>query len=305
MRACCHGQQRGPVVVRAAVLGLALVLIGAPVSGAADRKARLADDLENFRSSQSTTTADVIVQGDQQTVDSLVLRHGARLKRRLAGGAVLQVTRQQLDGMAADASIASLALDTEVNSSMAVSAATLGASPAWELANGLAPYTGKGVGIEVIDSGVAPHKALADRVVASVDFTRSSGTGRDLHGHGTHVAGIIGAELTGDGDEDGQASAAYQGIAPGARLVSLKVLDGNGRGTTSSVIDAIDWTIANRDRYGIRVINMSLGHPVYQAYKDDPLCQAVERAVDAGIVVVVSAGNTGQSSDGKTTLGSI
>ena len=79
--------------------------------------------------------------------------------------------------------------------------------------------------------------------------------------------------------------------------------DGSGR--TSDVIAAIDWAIDNQEQYGLRVINLSLGRPVFESYLDDPLCQAVERACRAGIVVVASAGNYGKLPDGRRSWAAI
>src|SRR5262249_14119132 len=97
----------------------------------------------------------------------------------------------------------------------------------------------------------------------------------------------------------------YRGIASDAKLVNLRVLDETGAGTVSAVVEAIDWAIDHRKEYGIRVINLSLGAPVLQPYRDDPLCEAVERGVDAGIGVVAAAGNYGRTADGKLVLGGI
>jgi hypothetical protein len=83
-------------------------------------------------------------------------------------------------------------------------------------------------------------------------------------------------------------------------LVSLRVLDGNGQGYVSNVIEAIDWTIAHRRALGIRVLNLSFGHPPAESYRTDPLAHAVERAWAAGLVVVASAGNRGR--DGHFTV---
>ena len=91
-------------------------------------------------------------------------------------------------------------------------------------------------------------------------------------------------------------------MAPGARLVSLKVLGADGSGRTSDVISAIDYAIAHKERLGLGVLNLSLGRPVFESYVDDPLCQAVERAFRAGLVVVVSAGNYGKTEDGRKVL---
>ena len=94
-----------------------------------------------------------------------------------------------------------------------------------------------------------------------------------------------------------------RGVAPGANIISLKVLDAQGKGLAANVIKAIDWVVANRLRYNIRVINMSLGGAVRQGWRDDPICQAVERAYRAGIVVVASAGNYGKAADGRSIYG--
>ena len=94
-------------------------------------------------------------------------------------------------------------------------------------------------------------------------------------------------------------------MAPGANLISLRVIGADGTGSTSDVIRAIHWAIRNKARYNIRVINLSLGHAVEESYKDDPLCEAVERAVNAGIVVVAAAGNRGKDDAGHSIYGGI
>ena len=97
----------------------------------------------------------------------------------------------------------------------------------------------------------------------------------------------------------------FRGVAPGAHLISLRVIGADGTGKASDVIEAIDWAIKNRKRFNIRVINLSLGGPAEQSYKDDPMCEAVERAVHAGIVVVAAAGNRGKDDEGRSVHGLI
>ena len=204
---------------------------------------------------------------------------------------------------------------------MGVTTVAIGADQVWEdgWAAGAAGVTGKGVGVAVIDSGVADLPELRGRIVVSMDFTkrkgqrvRSTSEGapisssgeplrrirRDPNGHGTHVAGIIAAGGTSLYDDT-------RGVAPEAHIIDLQVLDANGDGFAGDVVDAIDWAVANRDRYSIRVINLSLGGPVLQRCADDPVCQAVERAYRAGIVVVASAGNNGKDASGREVLGDI
>ncbi|MFA5908049.1 MAG: S8 family peptidase [Vicinamibacterales bacterium] len=160
---------------------------------------------------------------------------------------------------------------------------------------------GQGVGIAVIDSGIAPMPDLWGRIAAFYDFTAggAAASPSDAYGHGTHVAGLI----AGSG---ALSLGAYPGIAPGARLIGLKVLDANGRGYASDVLNAIEFAIEHRSALGIDVINLSLGHPVLEPPATDPLVLAVERATAAGIVVVTSAGNFGQRpGDGTAGYGGI
>lgn len=151
---------------------------------------------------------------------------------------------------------------------------------------------GRTVGVAVIDSGIAPVPDIVGRITAFYDFTAGgiATWPADDYGHGTHVAGLIaGSGLLSHG--------AYPGIAPEVRLIGMKVLDADGAGYTSDVIDAIDFAIANQRSLGIDIINLSLGHPILEPAATDPLVQAVERAAAAGIVVVTSAGNFGESKD--------
>ena len=162
---------------------------------------------------------------------------------------------------------------------------------------------GAGIGIAVIDSGIAYHDDLADasgpqRVDRFVDFVGGQSMPYDDYGHGTHVAGII----AGNGyDSDGKRT----GIAPAARLIVLKALDGTGTGRISDVIAAIEYAIENRDALNIRVINLSIASAVYESYETDPLTVAALHAVQAGIVVVAAAGNNGVSPAGFTRYGGI
>ena len=154
--------------------------------------------------------------------------------------------------------------------------------------------TGAGVGIAIIDSGIAPNNDLQGRIAAFYDFTRGGITTApyDDYGHGTHIAGLI----AGNGQ---QSKAKYVGVATSARLIGLKVLDAQGIGYSSDVIAAIEFAIANRAALGIDVLNLSLGHPIYESVATDPMVRAVERAVAAGIVVVASAGNHGMNDAGE------
>ena len=154
------------------------------------------------------------------------------------------------------------------------------------------------------DIGVAPPVtpdgsigALSTSVSGS-SISTSTGTS-DGYGHGTHVASILGGD--GEGTSD-LTTAKYRGMAAGVDLVNLRVLDDNGSGKESYVVAALQWILTNKqdklNNLNIRVINLSLGRPVFESYKLDPLCLAVEAAWKAGITVVVAAGNDGRYDNG-------
>jgi len=161
-------------------------------------------------------------------------------------------------------------------------------------------FDGSGVTIAVIDSGItdAHDDLAASRLARFADFVNFQASPYDDYGHGTHVAGI----LVGDGHDS---SGGRRGIAPGASLLVEKVLDETGQGYISNVIAAIDYAIANRDALGIRVINLSVAATVAESYMNDPLALAARRAVEAGIVVVTAAGNSGTNTTGESQYGGI
>ena len=149
---------------------------------------------------------------------------------------------------------------------------------------------GRGVSVAVIDSGVQPHADLPlSRIRRFVDFVNGRSMPYDDFGHGTHVAGIV----AGSGAASAFLEEPYVGAAPEVDIVALKVLDSQGAGKTSDVIAALEWVARYHAAYNIRIVNLSLGHPVYEPAATDPLVQAAEALVERGIVVVASAGNLG------------
>lgn len=145
---------------------------------------------------------------------------------------------------------------------------------------------GKGVGVAVLDTGISPHPDFGGRIVCFRDFVGGRRENYDDCSHGTHVCGILGGS--------GAASRGkYRGIAPECDLIGLKVLDRQGNGNKEEVIRGIDWVIRNREVYRIRILNISVGTVRENAAMDRQLIDAVERAWDAGLVVVVAAGNMG------------
>ena len=148
-------------------------------------------------------------------------------------------------------------------------------------------YTGAGVTVALVDTGVVPVPDLASRIVHALDLTGEA-DGLDRYGHGTHMAGII----AGTGAASG---GTYSGVAPGANLVSIKVAGLDGSTDASVVMAGLQWAVTHRAQYNIKVLNLSFGTDGTQSYSIDPLDYAVEQAWRAGIFVVVSAGNRGSA----------
>jgi len=192
---------------------------------------------------------------------------------------------------------------SDVNSMASITDAT-GAQAWWA-----AGYTGQGVDVALIDSGVAPVQGLAapGKIVYGPDLSLESQapnlTNLDTYGHGTFMAGLIaGQDDSLTTPYEGAPASAYRGMAPDARIVSLKVATADGGVDTSQVIAAIDWVVQHRNDNGlnIRVLNLSYGTNSSQWYGVDPLAYAVEQAWDAGIVVVAAAGNSGYQTKGSS-----
>ena len=247
-------------------------------------------------------TRRVIVQADPWVL-KLLRKQFPGFKRALKHAAALEVTSDQLEWLRRNPLLTHISGDLTVTGDMAITNRVTGATAVWAPSAADAGYTGAGVAIAILDSGIAAHDALDSRVLAHVNMVSDEpGRVTDDFGHGTHIAGIAAgnrsAALTVTPRFDG-------GSAPSANLVDVRVLGADGSGRTSDVIAGIEWVVDNHATYNIRVINLSLGHPVTEPSLTDPLCQAVARAVDAGITVVVSAGNYGRTSDGEPVLGGI
>jgi len=272
----------------------------------AQHAAHLSDDLGLQLARQTSERVGVIIPGSDETVDAIAARHSMPLVRRFEGGAVVLANSAELAELAADGDVTTLSGDADVRPWMSVSNPSTGADQTRAGTagliglGGLAAVSGRGVTVAVVDSGISTRvPALANRVVASVSTVTGDPSTADAFGHGTHVAGIIAGLNT-------FATPLYTGgIAPGASLVNVRVLGANGVGHTSDVIAGIDWVIAHKSTYNIRIVNLSLGHPVFEACATDPLCQEVQKAVNAGLVVVAAAGNYGLSASGQMVLGSI
>src|ERR1700688_3488943 len=284
---------------------LILVLI-ATVTAARAHDSKISPDLRGYPSTQK---AQVVVQytpGTQLNCSGLlglvfcavddILQLGGQILGLLpvVNGLVAVIDGNGIVNLSNQSNVVYISLDRPLTPTLSNAAPAINAYAAWQ-----SGYTGAGIGVALIDSGVTSHPDLnggawgQSRIVWNQSFVPGNTSSADQYGHGTHIAGLIAGN--GHSSTGSQYSHTFEGIAPGANLVNLRVLDQNGAGTDSSVISAIATAISLKRQFNIRVMNLSLGRPVYESYKLDPLCRAVEMAWKNGIVVVVSAGNNGRT----------
>ena len=283
-----------------------LLFVTALVAVAAAKNPKLAPDLPSIGN-----TVDVIVQFNAPPTKAdhtNVAKHGGKgvADLPLVNGMRVSLPVSQVSLLAANQSVKFISPDRTVNGHLTNTAPAINAPYAWSLG-----LDGTGIGVAVIDSGIVTRQYSS---VKNTDFTKfQTGSSRvvyaqswvndgqgdmDGFGHGTHVAGIIGGNgRNSTGPADFQT---LKGIAPNVQLINLRVLDSNGMGSDSAVVAAIQTAIQLKKKYNIRVINLSLGRPVFETYTLDPLCNAVEAAYRAGIVVVVAAGNDGRDNSAGT-----
>ena len=238
-------------------------------------------------------------------------RYGIKINARMThlGAIQAEVPVKALEELAARNEVHHLSADREVRAFGHVSATTgaddVRQQTATSVLGATTSYTlnGSGIGIAILDSGMdTGHKAFRAgddnaRIVFSKDFTGENRID-DPYGHGTHVA----ATAAGNGRI---ANGKFIGIAPNANIINLRVLNNVGAGSVAGLLSALDWVMINRTTYNIRVVNMSLGMPAVDSYQNDPVCRAVRRLVDAGVVVVAASGNNGKNSAGQKLYGKV
>jgi serine protease AprX len=255
----------------------------------------------------NASTVTVIVStadGHSSAVAESIESHGGHVTSHLTAldQLIVEIPSGQVDQLAATDYVTGMALNASVTLSNVMprtpgngngraasrrTADTTGASKAW--ARG---FDGAGIDVAVIDSGVAAISSLNGRLVNGPDFstdaTNPNLTQLDGFGHGTHMAGVIAGNdpVTG-----------ATGVAPSARIVSVKVARYDGGTDIAAVLKALDWVVSKgqKDGFNVRVVNLSFGVEGIPDYMTDPLSEAVEKAWGKGVVVVVSAGNSGNA----------
>jgi serine protease AprX len=303
-----HPQRITPPRVR---LGLVCLLLAAlmPTTVFAQTGSGKLDTVLRERATRLLGRSRVIVEF-QAEPDVRVFGHGAVGRRVGAHAQVGELDNFQLPALAADARVARVMIDRPAFPTLERTAAAIGATGARQDFG----VTGRGVGVAIIDSGITSYhddlysggsRNIHDsRIVHFKDFTHPASTNAlvehpsDDYGHGTHVAGII----AGNGTDS---AGARTGIAPGANLIGLRVLDAEGHGYISDVIAAIDYAISIKSAYNVRIINLSVASAVVESYLRDPLTLAARRASEAGIVVVAAAGNLGYNDRHEAQFGAV
>ncbi len=282
------------------ILTCALLLLGMGAASIHAASSVLSKDLQNI---SSTAQLDVIVQFTTSTTTTIlnsVKANGGTLKNQFGKKmALYNLPAVSINALPTNAYVKHASPDRVFKSKLEFAHPTINADIALSFG-----WDGTGIGIAVVDSGISSSHAdlmtgKTARTVYSQSFVPGDTTTNDAYGHGTHVAGI----LNGDGSDSSGSNAihTFLGIAPNSNLINLRVLDANGQGTDSALIGAIQQAIALKNTYNIRVLNLSVGRPVFESYTVDPLCQAVESAWQAGIVVVVAAGNSGRDNSMGTS----
>lgn len=157
-------------------------------------------------------------------------------------------------------------------------------------------YTGKGVRIALLDTGVESHKGLKHNIIFFKDYIKGKTTAYDDNGHGTHIAGI----LCGGLDQNNE----IIGMAPGAELFVFKILDKNGNGNTEKAIQALEWIQKNHKRYDIKLLNFSMGYlPNSKPAVQKTLIDKLEKLWEDGVTIVTAAGNNGPKENSITVPG--
>ena len=309
-------------------LGVALLLLSAAPSYAGARQI-LDNDTQTVKSSKFSVekfSVDLAQQGDGSGMVTVIVQHrqmptAAHLKTMQSRGATIKskfptiravtmrVPASMLAELAKDPNVTYITPDRQVRTTTNPETEEFATAVEADAAASQYALDGTGVGVAVIDSGISCYSDLRNasgvyRVVYSQSFLAGDSRTQDWYGHGTFVAGVIGGTGASSGAANGY-PAVYAGVAPNVNLIDFRVLDALGFGTDSGVIAAIQEAITLKSTYNIRVINMSLGRPIFESYTLDPVDQAVEAAWKAGIVVVVAAGNDGRfaPTDGFGTIG--
>jgi serine protease AprX len=285
------------IALSLAVFMLGVAVLAARPSATPTRLQQIADpSLVSLAAKDPGAEVSVIVREanpSSETAERLVRANGGRVTHELpiVGGFSAVMPAKALNPLARSRSVSHLWADGRVTMSDVNMSKfdTMAPNTLWQSLIKLnsVQWDGTGVTVAVLDTGIIQSPDFGNRILATVDFTHEA-DGVDRFGHGTHMAGII----AGSGAQSG---GKWSGVAPDANLVSVKVAPADGSTDVSVVIAGLQWIIANKAQYNIRVLNLSFGTDSQQSYVIDPLDYAVEQVWNSGVVVVAAAGNRGPS----------
>ena len=242
----------------------------------------------------------------ERKAKTLVAAHGGKVTSRvpLIHGLAVRLPAKQAAKLARERQVVGLTLNSRVHGTAIEDGAlaarfpkSINADKVWRRG-----YTGKGVGVAVIDTGIAgdavdfKDASGNSRVIANAITAKGATTAGDGFGHGTHVAGIIAGNSLNRPAGD-PLRGKYIGVAPDANLIAVKASDEAGNSTVLDVINGIQFVVDHKAEFNIRVLNLSVSSDTPQSYKLDPLNAAVEYAWQKGIVVVAASGNRGAAPD--------
>lgn len=270
-------------------------LVNGIVNGNQNYKSINVEEMGKVNNKSKNEKIQVIVNCSQDQEYEEELKKIGQLKYKLPmiNSYVLEIPQKYIGKLKELKGVEKVEQDTHLTAQMNVARDTINAT--WADNTGIG---GEGVGVAILDTGIYPHKDLVyrkDRIIGFKDFINSKDYPYDDNGHGTHVAGIIG----GDGTES---NGKYKGVAPGCNLIGIKVLKSDGAGNISDVLAGIQWVLDNRQRYNIRILNLSVGMQDVEGEKS-ALVKGVNAAWDRGLIVVAAAGNNGPKNGTITTPG--
>ena len=230
------------------------------------------------------SSVELIVESNISPEDENILKSISIIKYKLPliNSFVIEIEEENIEKLNKLGSFKTIFQNAHINMQMNIARKTVNADIVQEKG-----YSGKNIGIAILDTGISPINDFIypkNRIVAFKDFINNKNKPYDDNGHGTHVAGIAGGNgISSNGK--------YRGIATKSNLIGVKVLDKDGKGNASDVLAGLQWIIDNKERYNIKIANLSIGTDGTSS--NDPLVKAVEKIWDNGIIVTIAAGNEG------------
>lgn len=227
---------------------------------------------------------ELIVENNLSLEDENILKSIVNIKYKipLINAIVIEIDENNLDSLKELKCLKTIFQNTHITMQMDTARKTVNANIVQE--NG---YTGKGIGIAILDTGISPNNDFLypkNRILAFKDFINNKSKPYDDNGHGTHVAGIAGGSGI-------NSNGKYRGIAPDCNFIGVKVLNNEGKGNASDVLAGLQWVMDNKEKYNIKVANLSIG--TSNTSSNDPLVKAVENMWDSGVIITIAAGNDG------------